>query len=537
MKSVLFNCFVLSFALLGVFSVVQAQDYAAPASNPVCSRNVQDAVYCAAFERLDEQLYEVYFRNSEACEDFCNDTTCKSTPECINLAIEDSGTTPQGQACFNAQNYCRARSEDNCQALNNGTREVNCEYVENSDQCIPSRGECGSYCYSEVDWQNEVVCRDSRDECIIELLDENPEPGDLRFPACGCDQSNVSVEQANGGCGLRVGTSASEWREGIGDDNQSLFGSPIDASFELDGFKPFEDVRVGDNELYGDNNLPGFINTFLSFVIGLSGAIVVVMIVVGGFQYVLAAAAPVKNDAKDKIRDALIGLGLLLGSVALLNTINPQLLNLAGLRPVEITITEREFQGDTDVLLGLGGANYGSDAVQKAIYEYEANWASGTKKEDDESQYSILNTYWESIGWNESQWSPSGTAWSAAFISYVTGLRASAHWQYINAAYDDRKNGWAFCEPNEHVPQPGDLVCRTRAGGSFTPQGSYTSHCDLVVSNNGTSIEYIGGNVSNSSSEGRGVTVNKKSRSLSAGKTPSFFNIGALVPPGKNCSG
>lgn len=63
--------------------------------------------------------------------------------------------------------------------------------------------------------------------------------------------------------------------------------------------------------------------------IGLAGVLAVLMIVVGGIQYIGSGMSPSgKSDAKDRITNALIGLLLALLSWLILNTINPDLVRL-----------------------------------------------------------------------------------------------------------------------------------------------------------------------------------------------------------------
>lgn len=67
------------------------------------------------------------------------------------------------------------------------------------------------------------------------------------------------------------------------------------------------------------------------FIVGLSlGALLAFfMIVLGGVQYAMAGANPGwQKEATDKIRDALLGLLLLLASYLILKTVNPDLINL-----------------------------------------------------------------------------------------------------------------------------------------------------------------------------------------------------------------
>lgn len=66
------------------------------------------------------------------------------------------------------------------------------------------------------------------------------------------------------------------------------------------------------------------------FVVGISGLAAFVMIVWAGIQWMTSTGDPTKtSDAKDKIRNALLGLLLILASFVLLQTINPELTRLA----------------------------------------------------------------------------------------------------------------------------------------------------------------------------------------------------------------
>lgn len=62
--------------------------------------------------------------------------------------------------------------------------------------------------------------------------------------------------------------------------------------------------------------------------IAIAGVLAVLMIVVGGVQYISSGISPsAKEDAKSRITSALLGLLLALISWIILNTINPTLLN------------------------------------------------------------------------------------------------------------------------------------------------------------------------------------------------------------------
>lgn len=148
--------------------------------------------------------------------------------------------------------------------------------------------------------------------------------------------------------------------------------------------------------------------------------------------------------------------------------------------------------------------------IKNALEEYKL-WGEGNKKETDSSMYSTLKKYWDSVGWNESEWSPSGVAWSSAFISYIMKksrandddfVFASSHWNYITKAVQNRKKkqrGFKGYKLNEKKAELGDLVCYARQDGvTYDTTGVYESHCDIVVEIDGDNAVVIGGNVSNS---------------------------------------
>lgn len=74
-------------------------------------------------------------------------------------------------------------------------------------------------------------------------------------------------------------------------------------------------------------SLGNYFESLFRIGIGLAGVFAVLMIVIGGVQYVGGAASPsARSDAKNKITNALFGLLLALGAWLLLYTINPDLL-------------------------------------------------------------------------------------------------------------------------------------------------------------------------------------------------------------------
>lgn len=77
----------------------------------------------------------------------------------------------------------------------------------------------------------------------------------------------------------------------------------------------------------GNNKLGVYLNIIIKLFIGLCAVAAVVMIVIAGVEYSTSELISSKEAAKERIRNAILGLLLALGSYTLLYTINPDLLN------------------------------------------------------------------------------------------------------------------------------------------------------------------------------------------------------------------
>jgi type IV secretory pathway VirB2 component (pilin) len=75
------------------------------------------------------------------------------------------------------------------------------------------------------------------------------------------------------------------------------------------------------------NALGNYLNLIIKLIIGFSAVMAVVMIVMGGLEYMTGELVSEKASGKEKITGAVFGLVLVLGSWLLLNEINPDLLN------------------------------------------------------------------------------------------------------------------------------------------------------------------------------------------------------------------
>ena len=87
----------------------------------------------------------------------------------------------------------------------------------------------------------------------------------------------------------------------------------------------------GFTELTTSTNIGEYFNIMIRIAIGLCAVLAVIMIVIGGIQYMGNESIFGKSEAKGQITKAIFGLIIALGSYALLNTVDPALLGGNGL--------------------------------------------------------------------------------------------------------------------------------------------------------------------------------------------------------------
>jgi len=71
-----------------------------------------------------------------------------------------------------------------------------------------------------------------------------------------------------------------------------------------------------------------YLNIIIKLIIGIAAVLAMVMIVMGGIEYMTSDLVSSKEAGKDTIRNAILGLLIALGAYLILNTINPQLLSV-----------------------------------------------------------------------------------------------------------------------------------------------------------------------------------------------------------------
>ncbi|MBI2100645.1 MAG: hypothetical protein HYT47_01330 [Candidatus Vogelbacteria bacterium] len=81
------------------------------------------------------------------------------------------------------------------------------------------------------------------------------------------------------------------------------------------------------------DSLTTYLGTIFPIIIGLAATLAIIMIVIGGLEYILSPIPGKKEEGKRRITEAIWGLILALAAYLILKTINPNLVTLQFLIP------------------------------------------------------------------------------------------------------------------------------------------------------------------------------------------------------------
>jgi hypothetical protein len=105
-----------------------------------------------------------------------------------------------------------------------------------------------------------------------------------------------------------------------------LSRNPLRLNVELGPIKTVSDLEV-------------YLNAAFTWALGVAGVISIIFIMIGGLQYAIGAGAQSQvSQGKERIKNAVFGFVLLLLSVLILQTVNPQLLKL---QPPQLPLIKR----------------------------------------------------------------------------------------------------------------------------------------------------------------------------------------------------
>lgn len=142
----------------------------------------------------------------------------------------------------------------------------------------------------------------------------------------------------------------------------------------------------------------------------------------------------------------------------------------------------------------------------------------GVWEDDDRGHSDRVSTYWRAAGRPRLDGYDCNQPWSAAFLGWVmqtAGVppdqfpQAPTHAAYLSRITDAAGEPGRYWVPRrvaDYSPRPGDIVCATRNPRASTDLGAVPergTHCDLVVTLDGATLEVIGGDVRNAVSKSR----------------------------------
>ena len=151
-----------------------------------------------------------------------------------------------------------------------------------------------------------------------------------------------------------------------------IVGIHLDANGNIDPqFDVTKDERTGQDRISIRNistyQLGSFINKLFQVAVAVLGVIAVIMIIVAGVEYMTVESMYGKSDAKKRITSAAAGLILALGIFVILNTINPQLLNINFGANLESVSIQEDEAAINEII-----------ATDKSYPDYPPNLDSGT---------------------------------------------------------------------------------------------------------------------------------------------------------------
>ena len=138
-------------------------------------------------------------------------------------------------------------------------------------------------------------------------------------------------------------------------------------------------LRTFDPTGAGGGAFGGYLNLMIKIFISICAVLAVIMIVMGGIEYMTTELISSKEAGKERIRNAIFGLLLALGAWTLLNQINPKLLDTAleSLKDVTVEVTIEDLGNSS--YSSTGGAGTGGDASSCVVQTDQNNACSPAK--------------------------------------------------------------------------------------------------------------------------------------------------------------
>ena len=166
-----------------------------------------------------------------------------------------------------------------------------------------------------------------------------------------------------------------------------------------DEYTPLAPLPGTTNEK-GTTDIQTYIPGVFNLAIGIAGVLAVLMIIIGGVEYVTTDAIQGKSEGKARIQNALCVLVIVLVSWILLYTINPKL-TVFNLNIEKSTVAEESEGLSTGEYAGTGAALTSEEETtssKNAEGYATSKHTATTKYEDGTESYTITETYTDKDG-------------------------------------------------------------------------------------------------------------------------------------------
>lgn len=142
--------------------------------------------------------------------------------------------------------------------------------------------------------------------------------------------------------------------------------------------------------------LPDFLNKLFTATIVAGAILAVIMVAIGGFEYMTTDSVFSIGNAKDRIQGAIGGLFVILASILFLTTINPNIVNLNLFKPDSSSSSNTTSSSGTVTATKTVTNSDGSTTITYSDGTTAVKFSDGTKKVYDTTAGTV--TYYDSSG-------------------------------------------------------------------------------------------------------------------------------------------
>ncbi len=178
----------------------------------------------------------------------------------------------------------------------------------------------GCTCYDSDNIAHSV---DATDECISDCGDSGATI--LSDAGCSCPDGTSHIMDCKTTC-TNSGYSTAPGNTGAVSNNSTQTITPL-LSVEIPGIDLSDAIEV-DGKVLHIAFLGAYIAGAYKYILGIATIAAIVMVMIGGFQYAAAGGYGDTSKAKERIKNAVIGLILLSSTWLILWTVNPELVRL-----------------------------------------------------------------------------------------------------------------------------------------------------------------------------------------------------------------